>query len=815
MRIIITLAFIALSCCAVIGQSDMKAIRGSVRDTHNKPLPNATLVLIRLKDSAFHKTQAADDQGGFEFKVPDGGTYQLVVTNVGYARYASQPISVTANSGNVVLPAIFLQPAEGVVLKDVAVKARLPLVEQRIDRLVVNVDAFITNAGSNALEVLAKSPGVVVDIDGDISLNGRSGVLVLIDNKPTYLSTQGLATYLRSISSSTLDRIELMSNPPARYDASGRAIINIILKKNKVKGFNGNVSAGYNQGVYGKVNDAVNFNYRDRKFNFFGNFSYNEEKNYEDESNNRYYYNADGSPNSTVLMESQGRRNTKSFSGRAGIDYFPSSKTTWGLVINGGTRPRRDRDDYISHQYDADMKLDSISTGYTNKTYKWKNGGVNLNFQHRFDSTGKEISVDLDYVGYWYRGNQTSPNYVSLPDGTVISSTDLINIYPTDISVYSAKADYTHPLSKQLRFDAGIKARWARTDNSTEYYNQAGNAIIQDYGKSNRFIYRENVNAAYVNISREWRRWGVQAGLRMENTISQGHQPGTMSAPDSSFEKNYTNLFPTFYLSYKLDSSGNNTIVLSYGKRISRPNYQQLNPFLVYHDQYTYTAGNPYLNASYNYHVELSYRYKHYLIFAPFYDRIDGIMVASTKPTGNVFITRPENIAYGYMFGASANLSWSPARWWNTNLNVYLFHVVNRGLLYTEYLDQKLTRGGFSLVNQFRFGKTWTGELSGSYGGKMIAGQTIRGPIYIVNAGLQKTIWRDKGTIKLKMDDIFHSLVFKVTTTNIQQAAAFYTRETDSRIVGILLTYRFGKLTNARKRNHVTGVSDEDERAGN
>lgn len=786
-------------------------IGGAIRDMNSKPIAGASILLERASDTGWKRTAITDDKGRFVFTRLETGTFILAVTHVGYGTFRSGHILLDGRHFSIELPAIVLRQSSGQSLQEVDVVSRKPLIEQHIDRTTVNVESMISAAGSSALEVLSRSPGVSVGNDGTLSLNGKSGALVLIDDKPTYMSDQDLANYLRSLPGAVLDKIELMTNPPARYDASGNSVINIRLKKSRNRGFNGNISAGYTQGWYGRTNDALNINYRSNKVNVFSSVSCSGDRNYNNIEDKRHYFNPDGSPASAVYLGSGYRYDADAVNARVGLDHFISSRTTWGLVLNGNTRPRNDRLEYLSSQYSADMKIDSITTGYSRGAYKWTNGGVNLNFQHRFDSAGNELSADLDYIVYHSRGDQLSGNTVSLPDHSPAGGQDIRYLLASDISIYSAKADYSHPFRGRWRVDGGLKSSYVRAVNSTDLYDLAGALYMPDPNRSDKFQYRENVNAFYLNAHKEWTRWVVQAGLRMENTLARGHQPAEGTTPDSSFTKKYTSLFPTLYLSYSLDKNGAQSLVMSLGRRILRPHYQDLNPFLIYHDRFSYTAGNPYLDPSYNYHAELSYKYRKYLTATVAYDHVNGIIFQSTEAAGLLFVTRPENLAVGHYIGLFVNSSVSPSKWWSVNANARLAQFVNKGTVNSERLDQVVNNFAVDVFNQFKLGKGLSAELSGFYAGRMIWGQTIGDPLYAVNAGLQRSILKDKGTVRIKMDDIFHTLVTHERTTNIRQASDYNKSRTDSQRIGISLSYRFGKSANGRKRAHNADGADAEK----
>ena len=273
----------------------------------------------------------AGKDGSFAFQNLKDDTYLIKATFIGYKNYVGSNVVVSGQQA-VVLPAFNLSPT-GKMLKEVAVTGKKSFVEQKIDRTVVNVGALLSNTGTNALEVLQKTPGVQVDADGNITFKGKSGVLVMIDDKPTYLSAANLATYLRSLPSSSLDQIELMDNPPAKYDAAGNAgVINIKTKKNTIRGFNAVASADYQQGFYGRTNESINMNYRIDKVNLFANLNYNEQHSYRRLEIDRDYLDANGDPTSSLKDISYFRPTSYNTNIKAGMDFFATPKTTWGIV---------------------------------------------------------------------------------------------------------------------------------------------------------------------------------------------------------------------------------------------------------------------------------------------------------------------------------------------------------------------------------------------------------------------------------------------------------------------------------------------------
>lgn len=813
MKVFPVFVFILL-CCYYIGQGQNmeRKITGVIKDVQNIPVPRVSVSLLKKSDSTLIQNQITGANGKFVFKDFQENVYLLTCTYIGYLRYLSTPITVDINHAKILLPAIILQLANPQTLHEVTVTTQKRLIEEHIDRTVVNPNAMITAAGSNLLEILSKSPGVAVTSEGDISLNGK-GALVLIDDKPTYLSVQDLAGYLKSIPAITIDKLELMTNPPAKYDASGGAVINIRLKKNKAAGFNGNLSVAYNQGRYGRSNNGLNLNYRTPKMNIFSNLSFSHDNYHGNDDNQRFFSKANGEPVTSIFLNNSYTTHSNGFNERLGADFFIAPKTILGAVISGGIRPRNDYLYYTSTQNNANLQVDSTGLGYTDGKYKWKNGGINLNFNHQFDQPGKELSADADYINYNSSTEQVMSSYFFLPDDIPASSFSQLFRQPVKIDIYSVKSDYTQPILKGGKLDAGIKSSIVNTDNQNQFYNQEGNDMLPDYGKTNHFIYRENINATYLNINKSWKKFSLQAGVRVEHTYATGQQKGTLNSKDSSFTKNYAGIFPTAYFLYKLDSTGKNTLTLSYGRRIRRPDYQQLNPFLLLKDQYSYTSGNPMLKPIYNNRIELKYSYGGHYNLTLAYSRYQGNIFSATKTEGNVFITRPENLLKGYGFGLIPNVSLAPLPWWNLNANVLILYSVSKGAAFTQKIDESITTGGCNFINQFKLNKTWSMEIFTLYRSKNYLGQTKYSAYWYQDAGIQKTMAKGKGSFKLSFNDIFHTFITKDQTIAIQQTSAFHSSKSDTQRIGLSFSYSFGKDAFARKRNRNNiGADTEQER---
>jgi outer membrane receptor protein involved in Fe transport len=724
------------------------------------------------------------------------------------------PIFTAAQSQDTTRKDTIPPVAKPKTLKTVIVTGTRPLVEHLIDRTVINPEALISNAGVSALDVLDNSPGVTVDQNGAITLQGKSGVQVFIDDKPTYLSGEDLANYLRSMPSSTIDRIELMPNPPAKYDAAGTAgIINIRTKRIKEKGFNGNLNLAYGQGIYTRTNNSLNLNYRYGRLNLATSFGYNLNNTYNEVHLNRYFDQSITGISPNFFQYSYTRPIHNNYNTRLALDFYSTDKTTLGIGLTGMLTTGSGRTTSTSLLSGAQDQPDSTILADNRDNRKFENGGINLNYRHAYDKKGWEHTIDLDYLTYQTRLNQTFVNDSYYPDGALYDSTLETGHLPTTIHIFAAKTDYTQPLADGITLSAGLKSSYTHTDNIADYYNVIGGTAEPDYTQTNHFIYSENINSAYVNATRNFRRLSLQAGLRFENTIANGHQLGNPQVPDSSFSRNYNGLFPTFYLQYKFDSGGRDQIIFNYGRRVDRPYYGQLDPFLFPLDKFTYNAGNPFLLPSYTDVLQLSYTYKKItatLFYNYIHDKIDGLV----QIVNGIYYSRPGNLDNTYVAGMETDISLDPFKWFNFRLYIRLMEQRTLSAFYTGTLDTKGFQYYYRPVLTFKPGGDWTMQLSGFYQAKLVTEQFVDLPRYAVNFSLAKKLSAD-ATLRLNFNDIFHTINYSWDIGYLAGTTADYHNVTDTRNIVLSFSYHFGKAIKDSRKHESTGAESEQQRVGN
>lgn len=794
-----------------LSQANFK-IAGRVLDSTHNAIDNAIVSLIKANNGALLKTTFTEKEGTFDFIGLSVDSFKITVSQLGYHSFVSETIVLDSIHQTHQLPDIIFN-SNSTKLDEVVIVAKEPFVERKLDRTIVNPDALISNAGGNALDVLSKSPGVIVDNNGGIKLKGKSGVIVFIDDRPTYLTGTELESYLKSIPAASIKQIEIMTNPPAKYEASGNAgIINIKSKKSKLKGINGTVSANYGQGRYARTNDNFSVNYSNQKIAFFSNINYSNQTVFQDLTINRRYKYNDLSTKSLFNQSTYIKVNNQSFSSRLGLDYYLSDKTTLGVTTRGIYNPSSHSKYNYAQIYDSSTTLVSNVIADNSDVNVFKNGTVNLNLRHQFDSLGKQLTVDLDYVAYTSTLNQKFKNDVILVDGSNVYSDQQRGKLPSNINIYAFKSDLECPFNDNSKFDAGIKTSYTKTDNDAVYTITQNDITKPNDNLSNHFKYNEMINAAYVNYTKGFNRFALQAGLRFESTILNGYQLGNTIKPASQFNRIYNNLFPTFYASYKLDSASHHILILSYGKRINRPFYKDLNPFVSPLDKYTYYAGNPYVKPTFAHNVSLSHSFKNLLTTSLSYNNMIDNIQETIEINNGIYYSRPGNIGSSEQYNISVESSIPFAKWLNTTIYSELVYSKYKSKLYTQTLNVNGTYWFINATNTFQFKKGWSAELSGQYISDFIDSQFSFGDFGFFNVGFQKKILKNMGSLKVNLSDVIYTNRIRGTINNLELTDANWNSMNDTRALSVTFGYRFGKNSNSKAKHHTSGSETEQKR---
>ncbi len=693
-------------------------------------------------------------------------------------------------------------------LAEVTVRGKKPFIQLFPDKTVINVESAVTNTGASLLEVLEKSPGVTVDRNGNISLKGKQGVLITIDGKPTQLSGSDLNNLLSGMSAAQVDQIEIMDNPSAKFDAAGNAgIINIKTKKNNQKGFNGNVNLALGQGRFSRTVNSVNLNYRSGKVNVFANININIYRNFMKMYALRKYYAEDNTTLlSTLDQPTYLTAKAPSQSIKTGVDYYLGKKTTLGTVVNFTNFGRRTIGANNAVWLNAGGRKDSSITTTNDLKDKLKSYAVNINGRHVFDQHS-ELTADLDYLRYTPRNNLFFNNQM---EGASGYDEDIIGIIPSTINIYTAKADYAKTFESGTKLETGWKSSHIETSNKADYFLRTGNTTVPDFGKSNHFLYEENIHAAYATIEKKFDKFSLQGGLRYENTHYNAQQLGNELRKDSSFSRKYDGLFPNAVISWQVDSI--NSVTLSAGRRIDRPRFQSLNPFVFVINKYTYQSGNPFFIPQYTWNTELSHSFKDIIItslsFSYTKDYFSQIFYQDTT-TGIITYTEG-NLDNMKNIGLSVSTQLSPFHWWSLSFEGVVNHKMISGFVWNNR-KASLTQANFNLNNQFMFPNGWSGELSAFFVTNEQELQEVTYPTGQLSFGIAKQVFNNKGTVKLTVRDILYSQKME-GFTNFSQSTEYFIIKRDTRAASLSIHLSFWKtIQNAftqyrrRRRRDETG----------
>ncbi|MFL5772252.1 MAG: TonB-dependent receptor domain-containing protein [Flavisolibacter sp.] len=819
MRYFIPLVILMLTGVTLFGQVTSK-VSGIVRDEQNKALSSATVSLLKASDSSLVKIAVTDKSGLYEFISVKDGNYLVSVTSVGYNKSFSSHFAIT--SGDHKVPDQTLRAASS-DLSNVTVTAKKPFIETKLDRTIINVDASPSNAGTTAMDVLEKSPGVMINSDGVISLRGKQGVIVMVDGKPTYLSATDLANMLKNMPSSALEQIEIMTNPSSKYDASGNSgIINIKTKKGKNDGFNGSFMLGATTSIYNaygniylmpKSQNSFNFNYKKGKFNFFGNYNPNffRGRNTLDFESKQIDA-KDGIVKGYTDQETRFKFGNFNQTLKVGVDWYANKKNIFGVVASGFVFNGHPTPTSTANMYDLNHQLETQLQSHTENDISFKNFTGNLNWKHTFDTTGKELTADFDLVRYETHTEMMLTTDIYNGSLAYQGTSYLRGDIPSDINIYSFKSDYTRPITNG-RIEAGVKTSLVKYDNLVNYHNKYGsNPWMDDIIRSNHFLYEENINAAYVNVNRQINKWTFQAGLRVENTISKGNQLTTKT----TFKRDTTNLFPTAFISYALNKK--NTFSVSYGRRINRPNYQDLNPFIFFLDTLSYRQGNIYLRPQYTNNIEISHAFMGKLITTLAYNVTDDVISQIIKPKdnseGKIRFLTPDNVSQLKNMSASVTIPVPVKKWWNINFFSTVFNNHYTGVYDTIQIDLQYTSFMVNITNTFTFGKGFTAEVSGFYRYKSVEQLTQVDPLYQMNIAFQKQVMKGKGTVRLNVRDPFAWQEFS-GYNKYGYVDMHFSARPDIRQVTATFTLRFGKTQQQQQpRKRTLSSQEEQNRVG-
>jgi iron complex outermembrane recepter protein len=691
-------------------------------------------------------------------------------------------------------------------IDSITVISKKPMIEVMVDKTVLNVDNMPSTTGQNALDVLRSAPGVVVDGNDNIKMNGSAGVTILIDGKNTNMSAQDIANLLKTIEASNIKDIELITNPSAKYDAAGNAgIINIKLKKSITNGVNGNINTTYQQSVHARKGVSGSFNVRKNKLNWFSTVSV------KDNEQNTI---ADNERTSLQKQYTQKSIENDKFSSsliRSGLDYNINKKNTIGILwMANNYKSTMDNNSQTmvnqTNATDTNIVTRSLAPFVTNRN------NFNVNYKYN-NAKGEELNVDADYTNFISSLYNTVNNDAFTNTTTKYGSNSTQNNADVAIKILSAKLDYSLKINSKSQIEAGAKTVFTNTNNALVVLNASNNNWLQDTGKTNTFRYQENINAAYFNFNISLKKFTIQAGVRAEQTnilaTSTNLKSETITNPDTS----YINLFPTLFVQYSINNK--HQIGINYGKRIDRPSYQDQNPFIYVLDAFNSEVGNPYLLPQISNSIEVSYSYKYATNAKLKYTQTSNYIEQLTFQSGTNTILTPQNAGSRKMITLSISTPLQPKPWWNIYVSAepfwQQFNTTING--YGVNRTSNTNSIGFNgyISNSFTLKNKWRAELSGWFSYQNATTIYISKPLASLNIGISKNCMKDKATIKLGITDLLNTQRWEQSLTNTNLTMHTY-RKWESRNISFSFTYRFGNSKIKAARDRSTGSEGENER---
>lgn len=778
-------------------------ISGIVIDkSSNLPMEGSAITIFEAKDTLKIKGTETNSKGMFSVEVPFG-KYKIEINEVGYSMAAVDGIIVSPKNPDVTLDTIRIKQAT-TTTDEIDVTANKNVIELTADKKIFNVEKSIVSSNGSATDILKNVPSVSVDNDGNVSLKGSQNVRIMIDGRPVYNS---VATVLDGIPASSVQSIELITNPSAKYEAEGESgIINIVLKKNSEVGYNGSVMLS--TGTKDKYNGAVNLSVKKNRINVYANYSF--QKVYFGITGTGLTLNSVNNVNSSLDQSLSGYFNNMSNLGKAGFDYKLTDKQTLGLTSTLSYRKRNRPYETTNSFYDASNTLSMLSYTHSSSAENGYNFDAALDYNARFKQPDHTFSMEASYVRSYedtpidVDNTYTIINYLpsTIPDGQI--STDQVEKRNTA----NLQADYSHPLCKDSKVQTGFKSTYKLFDNTfnSEHVDTISNTWVTDYGLNNRFKYTEIINALYATYSNKFGNFEFQAGVRTEMT----NDKGELSNSSQNFSSSYIDFFPSASISEKLNKE--NEFDLSYSRRLNRPRPGFLNPFGENTDPYNLRTGNPQLKPEYIDSYELSYlKYiTGAVITSSVYFRETHGLISRLKTAIDSVTTMTTwvNLSKAYSYGFELIASVQTPKWLNFTGSFSYYNIQIVG----DNIQSELSNSGSSWFTKFLTTvNLWYGfdlQMAYNYQSRNPTVDGYYEPFQTFDVSLRREIVKKKFEMSMRVSDLFNTQEYRQYAAGdgyIQNQ----TFKRDSRVAYLTLTYRFGNVSDEQKHEKSKKPKDD------
>lgn len=674
-------------------------------------------------------------------------------------------------------------------LNEVVIRVNKPVFQQKADKMVFSVENSTMSEGSTVLEVLGRAPGVVVSQEGELSLRGKKGVSVMINGKLSSLSSKELANLLRSTNSSAVKNIEIIANPSAKYDASGNAgIINIVLKKNVLDGFKGSVYSSAGRGRKNRMNSGMNISYNHNGWSFFGDYTYTFRGEEERKTFDQDFFDVRTRASSIPVRQTHQRYKTSepltSNNFKLGTDYQFNAKTSLGFLVDAKIGRYENKSLGTSQIYSPFPILSSsIGTDNYNREH-WYDYTYSIHGAHQFSEKGTRLDVDIEYEQSKFRSLQSQIQESLLDSAEAYA--DRRGKIPSTLRVFNGKLDFTIPVLDNHTLETGWKSTVKSNDNPSVYEIKANNLWIVDPETTNHYDYKENIHAAYVNYKVNWEHWQVQIGLRNEYTDRNIHQKTTAERHQTEYNK----LFPSASIKYETNQA--HSYYASYSKRINRPSHFDLNPFRFYNDPFNYWQGNAHLKPEITHATEIGYSWSKYLIATVYFSQTQDVMtqVYTYEQNQTIMVKTLENLSKSYHYGATLTTAVNPTDFWTMSAMFNMFNNQYKGEYQETTIDSKQVAYTVNAQNSFTFSKGIKAELNAQYFSKSNIGLYKREAYFDLSIGASKSIFKEKGSIKLALTDVLKTNNFTIVGDNFDSKVK-QKYDLDSRIATLSFNYKW------------------------
>ncbi|MDF2476989.1 MAG: TonB-dependent receptor [Sphingobacterium sp.] len=778
-------------------------VSGKVHTTNNIPLPLATAYLMKANSAIVLKAVVTNEAGEYQFLDVGPGSYLVEAKMVGYTSNRSGPFDISKSDHSL---AVIHLDADNRKLQEVTVEGRRPMVESKPGKLILNVENSPLAAGNNALDIVQRAPGVSLDNNNNLQLMGQSGVAVTIDGRQTYMSGEQLLNFLKSTDGNQIKSVEVITSRSAKDDAEGAAgTINIVLKKNRMEGFNGSFNLTAGRGEKFRGNSSLSLNYKKNNTTLFGSYAYSDEKFdrklyldrvIQNDGEKKYF------EQKSTLNEEE-----RNHSYRFGVEQKTSSRNTLTVQFNGSNNTEYNDNNSRTNIGKAVSIYDTILISSSTFKELFNRYSANLNNEFRIDSNGRKLTVDLDWSKFKSSKRVDYHNQYFNPGMNPIAPLELERSgMPIGIDIYVAKLDYEHPLSKNSKLEMGAKYSNVKSDNDLLFEIFESNLWTNDVTRTNHFVYKEQIAAGYLDYNNTIGKWSLKAGLRGEYTFSDGNSL-TMS---KRVKRSYFELFPNANLTYSLNE--NHILSLGYTRKVTRPNYRQLNPFDYYIDKLTFERGNPYLNPQFSNEFTLSYTLlQRYNITLGVNNVRDAIVESMGQDSvqGTTWVIR-ENLGKNLTSYVNLNIPVTVSKVWSMNNNITGIYFDFDGMIAGLPVKRKSFLLQAMSMHTLKLSKSLSANVNLRYFSPFKYNVYDLESRWDMELGATKTFKDQRSSLKLAVSDVFNTGNQNLTT-NFGPFDSSIRQYQDRRVIRLTYSYKFGNLKNNYRKKDTS--NEEKERA--